>query len=208
MGNFQDLTGKRFGRLVATKYLGNSRWECQCDCGKTTSVVAYSLTTGNTKSCGCYRVEAGIIGSTIHGFAHTRLYNVWCAMKRRCNREKDKRYHNYGGRGIKMCEEWQNDFMSFYRWAMENGYDEDAEFGKVTIDRIDTNGNYEPSNCRFTDLKHQARNKTNNHRITVNGENLTLVEVAEKYKINYSTLLSRMNRRQDINDLIVEENYG
>lgn len=107
-----------------------------------------------------------------------------------------------------MCEEWQNDFMSFYRWAMENGYDENAEYGEVTIDRIDTNGNYEPSNCRFTDLKHQARNKTNNHRITVNGENLTLVEVSEKYKINYSTLLSRMNRQQDINDLIVEENYG
>ena len=81
-------------------------------------------------------------------------------------------------------------------------------YGKVTIDRIDTNGNYEPSNCRFTDLKHQARNKTNNHRITANGENLTLVEVAEKYKINYSSLLSRIHRGQDINDLIVEENYG
>ena len=124
-------------------------------------------------------------------------------MVKRCYNQYSFAYKDYGGRGISVCDDWKNDFKTFYDWALDNGYAEN-----LTIDRIDVNGNYDPNNCRFTDFKHQARNRTNNHRITVNGENLTLVEVAEKYKINYSTLSTRVNRGQDINDLIVEENYG
>lgn len=200
MGKFQDLTGKRFGRLVAIEYLGNSRWKCKCDCGKYHEVLAYSLKNGITRSCGCFNIERAIETNTTHGQANTKLYGVWCAIKRRCYKAYDKRYKNYGNRGIVMCEEWKNNFQSFYRWSMANGYKE-----HLTIDRIDNNGNYEPSNCRWATNKEQSRNKTNNHIIEYNGEKMTAVEFAEKYNINYSTLLTRLWRKQDIFNLIKEK---
>lgn len=200
MGKFQDLTGKRFGRLVAIEYLGNSRWKCKCDCGNYHEVLAYSLKTGITRSCGCFNIERAIETNTTHGQTNTKLYNVWCGIKRRCYKTYDKRYKNYGNRGIVMCEEWKNNFQSFYMWSMANGYKE-----HLTIDRIDNNGNYEPSNCRWATNKEQSRNKTNNHIIEYNGEKMTAVEFAEKYNINYSTLLSRLWRKQDIFNLIKEK---
>lgn len=93
-----------------------------------------------------------------HGMANSRLYVVWCAMKERCNNPKYKDYKYYGGRGIKVCQEWQ-DFESFYKWSMTAGYDENAPRGVTTIDRINNDGNYEPSNCRWVSMQEQCRNR-------------------------------------------------
>lgn len=199
MGKFQDLTGQRFGRLVAVEYLGGSRWNCKCDCGNYHTVVAYSLKSGNTKSCGCYNIEVAIKSNTTHGQRKTKLYGVWCAIKRRCYKANDKRYYVYGERGIRVCSEWLNDYQTFCDWAMSNGY----AYG-LTIDRIDNNGNYEPNNCRWVTPQQQQRNKRNNHIIEYNGEKMLAVEFAEKYHINYSTLLTRLHRKQNIFDLIKE----
>ena len=127
-------------------------------------------------------------------------------MKRRCFKKYDKRYNCYGGRGITVCDEWlgENGFINFYNWSVQNGYDENLPKGKCTIDRIDNNGNYEPNNCRWVDLKTQARNKGNNHIIEINGEKLCVVEFAEKYHLNYSTVLTNIHRNKNILDMIGE----
>lgn len=117
-----------------------------------------------------------------------RLYIIWRAMRERCRREKNKRYKNYGGRGIRVCEEW-NDYITFKKWALANGYNDG-----LTIDRIDNDGNYEPSNCRWVDRASQANNKSNNHLITHNGETHTAMEWSRITGIPYRTILSRINR--------------
>lgn len=162
-GLHKDLAGKRFGRLVAIEYLGKSRWLCKCDCGNDTIVLSSALVHGSTESCGCLARELRIEGSrkslTTHGKRYTRLYSVWASMKNRCYNPHEKSYRYYGGRGISICAEWLNDFAAFYEWAMSNGYDPNAPKGKCTIDRIDVNGNYEPSNCRWVDMATQNKNR-------------------------------------------------
>lgn len=199
MGKFQDLTGQKFGRLEAQKYLGKSKWLCLCDCGNFCNVCAYSLKSGNTKSCGCYNKEIAISTNTTHSFSKTKLYGVWLGMRRRCHNQNDKKYNLYGGRGITVCPAWRNDFKIFYDWAINNGYAE-----TLTIDRIDVNGNYEPNNCRWVNWKEQARNKRNNHIVEINNQKLTLVEFAEKYHLNYSTVLTNIHRNKNILDMIGE----
>lgn len=119
-----------------------------------------------------------------HGKKHTRLYSIWCAMKYRC-----KKSAYYTRRGITIHREWLINFQSFYNWAMSNGYNDN-----LTLDRINNEGNYEPSNCRWVTLETQANNKSNNHYGMVFGEKLTIAEASKKYDINYSTLRSRVNR--------------
>lgn len=188
-----DITGKRFGRLVATKFLeyrkGNSVWRCKCDCGNESNVCYSNLINGNTKSCGCIFNEI----FEMHGLTDTRLYTVWANIKARCYYKKDIDYQDYGGRGIIMCEEWRNSFQTFYDWAMENGYDENAEKWQCTIERIDVNGNYEPSNCKWATIKEQANNKTNNFNITYKGETKTLAQWAEDLDLPYKTLYARIH---------------
>lgn len=154
-----DLTGQRFGRLTVVDRCGctsdgHSAWLCKCDCGKTSVVNGRYLTHGNTTSCGCFHKEMLSKRSTTHRKVHTRLYSIWTNMISRCTNEKVPCYHCYGGRGITVCDEWKNDFMTFYEWAMANGYADN-----LTIDRADNDGNYEPSNCRWITMKEQSQNR-------------------------------------------------
>ena len=166
----RDLTGQRFGRLVAIKEAGRTKqgqaiWLCQCDCGATKSVVSAALTSGLVVSCGCYSRENTVRRNLKHGDAprgrKTRLYEVWCSMIKRCENPNDKAYQYYGGRGIKVADEW-HDFSNFKKWAYANGYYEAQSRTDCTIDRINVDGNYEPGNCRWADWITQMNNTRRN----------------------------------------------
>lgn len=184
--NFKDLTGQRFGKLTVVKQVGtvsekdrHALWLCKCDCGNTTTSVGYRLQRGDKKSCGCIN----------HHLSSTRLYNIWARMKDRCGNKNHKHYCYYGGNGVCVCEEWKNSFDAFYEWAIANGYEEN-----LTLDRIDSNGIYEPSNCRWATRHEQMLNTSRNRRITYNGETLTVCEWAERIGVNQNTLLYRLRR--------------
>ena len=197
MGKIVDIKGKKFNRLTVLEYVGNSKWLCKCACGKETIVLGADIRSGHTKSCGCYNSEQAKLRNSTHNKTKTRLYETWEHIKRRCYSITCNDYKNYGSRGIKVCDEWRNDFMAFYNWAIQNGYDDN-----LTIDRIDNNGNYEPSNCRWVDRYIQANNTRRNHYYIVNGEKLTISEIARKYNMNYNTLNNRLWHGMSIEDAL------
>lgn len=205
MGTYKDLTGQKFGRLTVIKsFTKNKRiyCECICECGnKTITRYDHLLTSSNTKSCGCLRKEKNRIiakkNFTTHGLRYSRLYIIFTGMKQRCYNQKNPSYPRYGGRGIKICDEWLNDFMNFYNWAMSNGYDD-----KLSIDRIDVNGNYEPSNCRWETNQNQCRNRRTTHYLTYKGQTHSLREWAEIYNINSKTIATRISRGWSIKDAL------
>lgn len=166
-----EMIGKRFGRLVVIeesqeKKFRERSWICLCDCGNTTAPIGgSSLRGGVTQSCGCLRSESVTLSKTKHGKYGTRLYRVWSSMKARCYYRHSVRYMNYGGRGITVCDEWRDSFDAFHNWAMASGYDPNAKRGECTLDRIDVNGNYEPSNCRWATAKEQRHNQRSCKRI-------------------------------------------
>ena len=126
-------------------------------------------------------------GFTFYNPSHKRIYLIWFDMKRRCYQPQNKRYNRYGGRGIKVCDEWLNDFQSFFDWSIKNGYGDE-----LTIDRIDKDGDYCPSNCRWADIYTQANNRSNNHFLTYKGETKTMMEWSRKLNLNYYTLRRRI----------------
>ena len=155
-----DLTGKRFGRLTVIERasIDSSKevcWLCRCDCGNITKPIrGNDLKRGKVISCGCYRKQLISERQTIHGLENTRIYNIWNNMKYRCYNSKSNNYKHYGGRGITVCEEWKNSVQAFYEWAMSHGYSDE-----LTLDRIDVNGNYEPSNCHWATVSEQNKNR-------------------------------------------------
>lgn len=183
MPSFIDLTGQRFGRWTVidrgTDHFTKSgtritMWNCVCDCGNRKEVSANSLKRGASTSCGCYstEVKSKLLSSRntknakMHGASRERLFHVWKAIKHRCYNTNDEYFYLYGGRGIKMCDEWQEDYTEFRTWALSHGYDPNAHYGQCTIDRINVNGNYEPDNCRWVDFKTQANNRRPRKRDT------------------------------------------
>ena len=196
MGKVIDLTGKRFGKLtVIEKHSqdkwGGWNWLCRCDCGNETVVSGGHLRGMKTKSCGCSRKESKNFS---HKMTGSRIYSIWQAMKSRCYYEKSKTFKYYGGRGIKVCDEWKNSFISFYEWSMKNGYDENAERGQCTIDRIDVNGNYEPNNCRWATIKQQANNTRRNHFIEYNGKTQTVSQWANELGVEPDSIFNRLRK--------------
>lgn len=214
-----DITGQRFGRLVVIKRTDNTAkgkpmWLCQCDCGNIKAINGSCLVGGMTKSCGCYNKELAAERQLKHGGCRRNeereaLYNTWSEIKRRCETPTSHAYKYYGGRGIKLCPEW-HDYANFRKWAYENGYNPNVSGHKCSIDRIDVNGNYEPSNCRWVDALTQANNTRSNHLVTYKGNTYTVSELARKIKMSYPTLLRRINIGWDIEKAVNTEvmNYG
>lgn len=202
MSKFVDRTGQRFGRLIAVEYVGGSKWKCKCDCGNEPIVDTYRLTSGNTKSCWCLQTETRIKNGKANrkwrNGLDKKLVLDLQVMMRRCRDKNQPRYKYYGGGGIKVCNEWVNDPNSFIKWSKENGYEDG-----LTIDRIDVNGDYEPSNCRWVDMKTQGRNKSNTIFITDlrDGELKSLAEVAESLGIKYPTFYFRFNKFCNISEI-------
>lgn len=197
MGKLIDLTGRKFGKLTiisrAENKHNNPAWLCKCECGTLRVVAGCSLKNGRTNSCGCYQKEQVKKLLKIHGQAkkgnHTRLYKIYHGIKARCFRTSNHGFENYGGKGITICDEWKNSFQNFYDWAMANGYTDN-----LTIDRIDSNGNYCPENCRWVTYKVQNNNTSRNHLITYNGKTQTLAQWAAETGIKYDTLRARLDR--------------
>lgn len=183
MSGFHDLTGKRFGRLTAVRYVGGGHWRCQCECGGVAVVLTGNLTRGNSTSCGCKRRET----LTKHGMADTKVYRIWQQMIRRCHRKNDPAYANYGGRGVIVCDRWRESFSNFLA-------DMGARPGGFQIDRKDNDGNYEPANCHWVSSKANKNNKRTNRVVEFRGRRQTIAEWADELGVHYRTLNNRINR--------------
>lgn len=185
----KDLIGQKFGKLVAIEHFvqqGQSWCKCKCDCENVKNVRASCLISGVTQSCGCYQRERTSTTNRLHGESGTRLYKIWKHMKGRCLCKSDKNYSLYGGRGISIYENWMNSYENFRNWAIQSGYSE-----KLTIDRINVDGNYCPENCRWVTVKAQANNKRTNIYVTLGNETHTLAEWGEINGISYETIDKR-----------------
>lgn len=184
----EDLSGKKFGRLTVISMNHDTkdkrvRWNCICDCGNKAVVRACNLKSGEVKSCGCLANA----NNKTHGMSKTRLYTEWANMKYRCYYSRNSSFENYGGRGIKVCNEWKDNFQAFYDWAMENGYKDN-----LTIERKDTNGDYCPENCCWIPASEQANNRRMNLQIEYNGKTQNLKQWCNELNLDYKRTHNRI----------------
>lgn len=184
-----DLSGQVFGKLQVIKRIeakGQARWLCQCDCGNETIVTGYNLRTGLSTSCGCKRKEISSKLNLIHGRTRTKEYMTWVNMRNRCYRPNVRGYDRYGALGIKVCERWLHSFENFF-----------SDMGECpegsTLDRINPYGNYEPSNCRWADLKTQSRNKKCTKSATIGNVTKPIIEWCEILGLKAKTVRQRIN---------------
>jgi hypothetical protein len=198
--NRVDRSGEKYGRLDILEAIPNTnptQVKCRCDCGNIYIGIQSDIVSGHTQSCGCLQREIVAKAKSTHQQSGSRLYSVWRGMKERCYITSAINYSYYGGRGITICDEWINSFQAFYDWAMSHGYQDD-----LTIDRIDNDGNYEPSNCHWTTVKKQSLNKSDNHVVTLNGISKPLIVWCEEHGINYKTVRDRLKRGWSYQDAL------
>lgn len=195
------MTGKRIGILTVLErdYSPKDRkgafWICKCDCGVIKSMHADVLRKP-ARSCGCLAIKQATKNVTknhTHKETNTLLYKTWSRMKHRCSNENHKFYKHYGGKGIKVCKEWSDSYVSFRDWAHTNGYEEG-----LTIERLDVNENYEPSNCTWIPLKKQSNNRSDTVWVEYNGKRQNLKQWSEELGIKYGTLQQRHYRYGDV----------
>lgn len=186
MEAFKDLVGQKFGRLTVVQHAGPEKshhtWWCSCECGTERRVWGSDLKSGKTRSCGCFNRER----TTTHGMTASAIYSVWHAMKGRCLNKNAKEYRYYGGRGITVCARWLN-FVSFFQ---DMGHPPDG----LTLERIDNNANYSPEIFRWATRKEQARNRRDNHFLTLGSTTLCLEDWAIRQNLNLGTLRDRLQR--------------
>ena len=204
-----DLTGKKFGSLTVISRAdntknGKARWFCKCDCGrfKTKPVTTNDLKSGKVQSCGCKYKTSNKENAKRHGETNTRIYRIWCCMRARCNYKHHKEYQNYGGRGITYSPEWAL-YENFRDWALNNGYTD-----CLTLDRIDTNKDYTPDNCRWATMKQQQNNRRDNILLTDKGETQTISIWAEKTGLSSSTLAWRLKHGWPESEIFLPTNLN
>lgn len=215
--NFEDLTGKSFGRYVVilrTKSRGgkkgnkDSYYLCRCACGVEKEVAAKALRKGDVKSCGCLAKDNVSKRNTKHSLADHPLFAVWLRMRARC-RKGINGYHN---RGIRVCQEWDSDFIAFYKWALDNGWDSDKNISRsnmLTIERIDVNGDYCPENCKWALPLEQSNNKTNTVKVDILGETMPFSEAVRKYSLLSRELVySRYKKGWKIEEALMYPKYS
>ena len=200
--NSAELSGQVFDRLTVISFVGiedqQRMWLCLCRCGATTIISTRKLRAGRKRSCGCIRKEQLVARNSSHGATGTSEHTIWLLMRNRCSNPKNKRWARYGGRGIKVCPEWQDDFSRFL-----------ADVGSRpsplhSIDRINNDGNYEPGNVRWATKREQVRNSTATLWVNLNGARMTLTECAGALALPTGTL-SRYLRRGMTMDAVVAE---
>lgn len=192
-----DISGEWYGRLFvlsrSTSHKGHTMWECMCECGNTKIVDGYHLRSGESQSCGCLQKErcsvSGKTSNRKHGYYAHPLYRVWSGIRDRCCNPNCPGYRLYGGRGITVCRLWRENPAEFVEWGLSNGYKRG-----LSVDRINVNGNYEPSNCRFTTTKVQQRNRRTNRIVELNGEKKTVAEWAEISGNSYWLIWERIRK--------------
>lgn len=208
MRKIEVKEGDRYGRLTVIKEVESIPWKrgrrrtvlCKCDCGTEKVFGLSNIRRGTTTSCGCYYKEIAIKLRGKYGeLVNTKLYGVWKTMKQRCYDSNKQHYECYGGRGIVVCDEWKDDFLEFYNWAMVNGYKEG-----LSIDRIDVNGNYEPVNCRWVNHIEQCNNRRDNTRLTLGNETHTISEWSKKLGIKPNTLQNRKSSGWSDEDVLTK----
>ena len=195
MGKLNDLTGMTFGRLQVIKRAGSNKnkqalWLCECQCEKRTKIIVIGsdLLRSHTQSCGCLQREIAYNIKTKHGRSFTSLHNIWTNMKQRVCNKNCEAYQNYGGRGIKICDEWLTSFESFYEWAISNGYQDG-----LTIERKDVNGDYCADNCCWASKLTQTRNRRNTQQIYYKNELKPLSQWCDELNLPYNTIRARIN---------------